>query len=62
MIYPFTQPSHLDARTDFLPSTGPSCTLGTVKGNTQAKISYGAKITSGVYGYALSQAREVGGL
>ncbi len=62
MIYPLQQPSHLDAEPDFLASTGPSCTLGTVKGRAQLKIRLCAKSTGGAHGFAMRQAGEMRGL
>jgi hypothetical protein len=56
------QPPHLDAESDFLASTGPSRTIGTVKGRAQLKIRFCAKNTGGVYGFAVEQAGVVRGL
>lgn len=49
--------SHLDAGTNFLVSTGLSCTRGTAKGGAQLKISLCAKNSSGTNGLDIRQAR-----
>lgn len=58
MLVLLQQPSRLDAETDFLSSIGPSCTLGTAKGEAQAKIRFCAKSTGGAYGLAIRQDSE----
>lgn len=56
------QPPRLDAEADFLASTEPSGTKGTVKALAQVKISLCAKNTGGAGGFAIWQASEARGL